>query len=105
MSVADLPRTNVNEAAFIRQAKQICNDLMEPRQAIFWVDFLGSITIAWTALYISLSAELFSATQIIAGIITGLMLYRSSVFTHELAHIPPTRFRALRIVWNVLFGF
>jgi fatty acid desaturase len=26
------------------------------------------------------------------------------VFTHELAHMPPTRFVAFRYVWNVLFG-
>src|SRR5947209_17365122 len=105
MSVAELPRPVVNdEAAFIRQAKQICQDLMEPRQIVYWVDFLVSVSISWAALFLCLYAESYSATQIVAFVVAGLLLYRSSVFTHELAHMAPTRFVAFRYVWNVLFG-
>jgi fatty acid desaturase len=104
MSVAELPQPKMTEAAFIRQARQICNDLMAHNQAIYWVDFLASVTVAWVSLIVCLTAEMWSATQIISFIIAGLMLYRSSVFTHELAHLPPSRYRAFRIVWNVLFG-
>lgn len=104
MSVAELPRATVNEAAFIRQAKQICQDLMPHRQAIYWVDFLVSVSLAWTGLFVCLKAQPFSAVQVIAFVICGLMLYRSSVFTHELAHLPPSRFRLFRVVWNLLFG-
>src|SRR5262249_12248037 len=37
-------------------------------------------------------------------ITAGFLLYRVSVFTHELAHMPPSRFRLFRAVWNMLFG-
>ena len=104
MSVAELPAPTVNEAAFIRQAKQICQDLMVHRPTIYWTDFLISISLAWTALIVCVFAEPFSAIQIVALVVSGLMLYRSSVFTHELAHMPPSRFRLFRIVWNGLFG-
>ncbi len=104
MSVAELPLPTVNEAAFIRQAKQICQDLMPHRPALYWADFLGSVTVAWTALIIYLNADWFSAVQVAAFVVAGLMLYRASVFTHELAHVAPTRFRAFRLVWNLLFG-
>jgi fatty acid desaturase len=62
------------------------------------------VTVSWAALFICLSAELGSVTQIVAFVVTSLMLYRSSVFTHELAHMAPTRFVAFRYVWNVFYG-
>jgi fatty acid desaturase len=105
MSVAELPRpTVVNEAAFIRQAKQICADLMQPRQAIYWFDFLVSVSIAWTSLFVCLFSPMFSLTQIVMFFVAGLLFYRSSVFTHELAHMAPSQFKAFRVAWNVLFG-
>jgi fatty acid desaturase len=104
MSVAELPPPTVNEAAFIRQAKQICQDLMPHRAAIYWADFLIAISLAWGSLFVCLYAEPFSVLQIGAFVVCGLMLYRSSVFTHELAHLPPSRFRLFRVVWNLLFG-
>src|SRR5205823_1405807 len=104
MSVAELPQTKMTEAAFIRQAKQICNDLMAHNPVVYWVDFLASAAVAWTALVVYLNAEMFSAVQIIAFVVAGLMLYRTSVFTHELAHLSPSRFRLFRVAWNLLFG-
>jgi fatty acid desaturase len=104
MSVAELPRRTVNEATFIRQAKQICADLMEPRQAIYWVDFLLSISVAWASLFVCLWSPLLSVTQIVTFFTASLLFYRASVFTHELAHMAPSRFKAFRVTWNVLFG-
>jgi fatty acid desaturase len=104
MSVAELPQTKMTEAAFIRQAKQICHDLMGHNQAIYWADFLASITVSWAALITCLYAEMWSLTQVVSFVIAGLALYRSTVFTHELAHLPPSRFRLFRFVWNLLFG-
>jgi fatty acid desaturase len=104
MSVAELPCPAVNEAAFIRQAKQICQDLMPHKPAVYWVDFLLSASVAWATLFVAFYAELFSPLQIVAFVVAGLMLYRASVFTHELAHMPPSRFRAFRVTWNVFFG-
>src|SRR4051794_13269 len=105
MSVAELPSVSVkSEAAFIRQAKQICHDLMTHRPAIYWADFLASVAVAWAALIICVNSEWLSWVQIATFVIAGLLLYRASVFTHEMAHVAPTRFRAFRFVWNVLFG-
>src|SRR5262249_42046853 len=105
MSVAELPRIAGNDAVFVRQAKQICQDLMVHNPAIYWADFFASITVSWLALVVYLTADWLSATQIVAFLVAGFMLYRSSIFTHELAHMSSTRFRAFRVVWNVLFGF
>lgn len=104
MAIAQLPHFEISEAAFIRQAKQICQDLMPHQQAIYWVDFLISIAVSWTAIFVCLYAPPFSALQIGSFIVAGIMLYRSSIFTHELSHVPPSRFRLFRVVWNLLFG-
>src|SRR3954447_12077595 len=97
MSVAELPQPTVSEAAFIRQAKQICHDLMPHNPAIYWADFLASIAVAWAALVVCLNAKWLSATQLIGFVAAGFLLYRASVFTHELAHLPPSRFRVFRV--------
>jgi fatty acid desaturase len=104
MSVAELRRPGESDAAFIRQAKQIVHDLLTPNPVVYWADFLASITLAYTALVVYLNAPLFSATQILSLCTAGFLLYRASVFTHELAHMPPSRFRLFRAVWNLLFG-
>lgn len=104
MSVAELPQPKMTEAAFIRQAKSICHDLMDHNQAIYWADFLVSVGIAWTGLFLCINAEPWSLTQVASFLVTGLALYRSSVFTHELSHLAPSQFRVFRFVWNVLFG-
>jgi fatty acid desaturase len=104
MSVADARRSTDAEAAFIRQARQIVRDLMRPNPAIYWADFLASAAVAYTALGVYLTARMWSVTQAVAFVVAGFALYRTSIFIHELAHMPPTRFRLFRVTWNVVFG-
>src|SRR4051794_35216723 len=104
MSVAEMRRPGESNAAFIRQAKQIVHDLLTPNPAVYWIDFLASVTLAYTALVVYLNAPPFSAVQVACLCVAGFLFYRASVFTHELAHMPPSRFRLFRVVWNVLFG-
>jgi fatty acid desaturase len=104
MSVAEVRRPGESEAAFIRQTKQIVHDLLTPNPVIYWSDFLASIALAYTALVAYLNAAPFSAVQVLCLCAASFLFYRSSVFTHELAHMPPSRFRLFRVVWNLLFG-
>src|SRR5262249_20298464 len=104
MSVAESPRPTEMEAAFIRQTHQIVKDLMRPNPFIYWVDFLLSATISYTALWLVLTTDLWSLTSVVCFSIAGFGLYRTSIFIHELAHMPPTRFRLFRAVWNAGFG-
>lgn len=104
MSAAVAPSEPANEAAFIRRSHDIVRDLMRPSQAIFWADFLVSIGLSYVALYFYLTKPLFSPLMITGFFVAAFLLYRASVFTHELAHIAQTRFQAFRVVWNLLFG-
>lgn len=104
MAVADLPQPTISESAFIRQAHDIVRDLMPHRAAIYWVDFLGSMTLAVAGLYYYLTGPLFSVPAILGFFVASFLIYRSLVFTHELAHMAPSQYRGFRFVWNLLFG-
>lgn len=104
MSTLEAGRNPDTGAAFIRQTHQLVRDLMEPNPAIYWCDFLVTIGISYVALAVYLTAPMWSAIQFGCFFVAGLGLYRSSIFTHELAHIPPTRFQAFRVAWNAIFG-
>jgi fatty acid desaturase len=104
MSVAEAPRPTDVEAAFVRQAHQIVRDLMPANPVIYWVDFFVSATIAYTALWLFLATEQWSFTFVASFLVAGFGLYRTAIFIHELAHMPPTKFRLFRAVWNAGFG-
>jgi fatty acid desaturase len=104
MSVATAPSPTINEAAFIRQAHSIVRDLMSHRAAIYWCDFLGTMTFATIGLYFYLTQPLFSLSAIAGFFTAAFLLYRASIFTHELSHMAPSRYRLFRFVWNLLFG-
>jgi fatty acid desaturase len=104
MAVADLPQPTVSESAFIRQAHDIVRDLMPHREAIYWVDFLGSMALAVAGLYFYLFWPLLSVPAVVGFFVAGFLLYRALVFTHELAHMAPSQFPVFRTTWNALFG-
>jgi fatty acid desaturase len=104
MSVAVAAAPVANEAAFIRQTHNIVRDLMPHKAWIYWVDFLGSMAMAIVGLYLFLVEPLFSWQSVAGFFVAGFLLYRASVFTHELSHMAPSRYRGFRIVWNLLFG-
>jgi fatty acid desaturase len=104
MSVAEAARPTDAQAAFIRQAHQIVKDLMRPNPLIYWADFFLLAAISYTALWLFLTTDLWSLTSVVCYPVAGFGLYRTSIFIHELAHMPPTRFRLFRTVWNAGFG-
>jgi len=104
MSVAEATRPTDAEATFIRQAHQIVKDLMRPNPFVYWLDFFASAAVSYTALWLLLTSDLWSITSLVSLVVSGFGLYRTSIFIHELAHMPPTKFRLFRAVWNAGFG-
>lgn len=88
----------------IGATRKIIQDLFKPRESIYWMDFLATVTIGGIAFPIVPRTPLFSPLQIVAFIVVVLAYYRASLFTHELTHLPPDKFKAFRIVWNLLCG-
>lgn len=88
----------------LAEARAIVRRLSGPKPAIYWTDFLLSVSLAWGAFVIAVMAPAFSALQIGAVIVSALAHYRAVIFTHELAHLRKGTFEVFRAVWNVLSG-
>lgn len=95
----------------IARARSIVGDLFSPSPRIYWTDFLASWALgvgAFVAARVILRFQGVSAATLTAAvplsIVACLALYRTSLFTHELAHLRKGTFRRFRLAWNVLFG-
>ena len=87
------------------EARELVKDLLTPNPAIYWFDFLISVTIGWAAFVATLGLPAFSIEQSAAFLISGFALYRAVLFTHELTHLKRGTFGLFRLVWNLICGF
>lgn len=84
--------------------RDLMADLYRPRQAIYWLDFLASVTIGYAAFLLLPLAAPWTPAGIGLYCLAVLALYRAVIFTHELSHKPLNRFRAFRLAWDTLCG-
>ncbi|PKP85491.1 MAG: hypothetical protein CVT80_02225, partial [Alphaproteobacteria bacterium HGW-Alphaproteobacteria-2] len=68
----------------LAEARQIVRDLMTPEPRIYWLDFGGTITLAWAAFALALWLPAFSAGHLLAVAVAGFAFYRAAIFIHEL---------------------
>lgn len=88
----------------LREARRLVKGLYKPNPAIYWTDFLLSVSVGWAAFALGATQPLFSFWQILCCLIAGLALYRAVVFTHELSHLSAGAFGLFRLAWNLLCG-
>lgn len=95
----------------LSETRKIVLDLFEPKEWIYWTDFLLSWGIGVACFrfvrefpFMSREYPLQSLLQVVLFVISGLLFYRAGIFTHELIHLRPNKFKAFRIVWNLLAG-
>ena len=78
-------------AVWIREAraslKNAETDFFKVNAARYWLDFLISTTLAYTAASIFLISPLFSLPQLIAFPFAVFWLYRSGSLIHEVCHL------------------
>ncbi len=72
--------------------------------ARYWIDFLLSVTIAYTAGTIYLVSPLLSWPQLIAFPVAVFWLYRTGSLIHEVAHLSHGELRAFKVTWNLVVG-
>jgi fatty acid desaturase len=89
----------------LSEAAELVRDLLIPNPRIYWVDFLFHMSLGWSAFFLALQFPTLSLWQIFFYVVSGLALYRSVIFIHELAHLKKGTFRLFRIVWNITCGF
>ncbi len=93
-----------HDSSLIIQTKTIVGDLLAPKQWIYWLDFLSSVSVGWAAFAATLFAPIGPAAKVITMLVSVLALYRAVIFIHELTHLDPNSFKAFRFVWNLICG-
>lgn len=85
-------------------ASRLVRDLYRHRPAIYWADFLVSLTIGYSAAVIYLTAPLGSPRQVAAWLVAGFALFRVGSFIHEIVHLTGRKLLGFRVAWNLLAG-
>lgn len=88
----------------IRHLRRALDDLFVPTPALYWIDFLASITCVYAGFAASVVLPLNNPLKLLGAVVAILSLYRAVVFIHELAHLSPGRVPGFRIAWNLLCG-
>jgi fatty acid desaturase len=94
----------VHDQSPIAEARELVQDLYEPKPLIYWADFLFHIVFGWTAFAVALIPSSPLWVKLVAVLLAVPALYRSVLFTHELAHLKKGTFKVFRVVWNLLCG-
>ena len=89
----------------LKEARALVRDLMQPKQAIYWIDFLSSVGLGAAAFTVTVMSESFSAIGIAAYFVAVFALYRAVIFIHEIVHFKKNTLTAFKIVWNMACGF
>lgn len=89
------------EAVEIRRALA---DLLEPRPAIYWLDFIASVAIGWGAFALALRFPLSGFAYWVCLGVCVFALYRAVSFTHELVHLRRSAVPGFRAGWTLLCG-
>ena len=89
---------------FYVQAREIVSDLFQPEPWCFWLDFVVSMTSAYVLASIWLALPTTSPIAWLAFFAGATLLYRSSMFIHELVHLSAKQMKWFRRVWNFFAG-
>jgi len=89
----------------LKEARAMVKDLMTANQAIYWADFLLSITLGVFAFALTVIYDVFSPIGIISYVVAVFALYRAVIFIHEIVHFKKGKMTAFKITWNIVCGF
>jgi fatty acid desaturase len=96
--------SNRSQTDPIQQARRLVADLLLPRPAIYWADFVVCLIVGYGAAGVYLAADPFSTEQILSWLVAGVALFRLSLFMHEIVHFRRGEMTAFKVAWNVLAG-
>lgn len=111
--MSSMPAASQAAPAFsLTEARGLVRDLFVPNAAIYWFDFLTTILVGHacfglTRAWYELGLEplgLRLLLMLLTFSIQCACFYRAVMFVHELVHLPDRKFRAFRVVWNLLCG-
>ena len=89
---------------FYQAAREICRDLFAVRPLIYWGDFAVSVITAYALASLYLVSSLASPFTWLCFLASGFLIYRASMFIHELAHLSANDMPYFRRFWNLVAG-
>lgn len=92
------------QTEFYTQAREICDDLFEARPVLYWVDFTLSATFAYILASLFLASSMASPMTWIAFLGACVLVYRASLFIHEIVHMRKSAMKGFRRFWNFFAG-
>ncbi len=110
-SIADELSSPAAEEFSLSEARSIVGEFFTPNPWVYWPDLLLSWTVGIVCFQLVDFPEWITADaawrwpiRIVAFVISSLLIYRCSLFIHELVHIRAGEFSLFRLVWNTLCG-
>lgn len=96
------------ESPWIHTVRQVIQDSDQSwfrvRPIRYWLDFVTSLVLAYSASSLYLWAEPFSYLQLAAFAVAVFWLYRLGSLVHEVAHLSNHEMRIYKVAWNLLVG-
>lgn len=93
-----------NEKDFYRQARDLVDDLFVPNERLYWLDFTVSVTAAYVFSSIYLALPLTAVASWVCFAVSVVLIYRASMFIHEIVHMPRDSMKGFRLYWNIVAG-
>lgn len=108
-NVADSKRTRTAQQAvrheeFYRAAREICKDQFTVRPLLYWIDFIVSVSFAYLCAGLWLRTSMTSPLAWVCFVGAAVLVYRSSLFIHEIVHLPSGEMKVFRRFWNLVAG-
>ena len=105
---AEIDRDDDRAAPWIHEARRAIRtadvDYFRVSPLRYWIDFLVSMTAAYSAAWVYLSWPLGSWQQCVAFPIAAFWLYRLGSLIHEVCHLGQHEMPAFKLAWNLLAG-
>ena len=89
---------------FYQTAREVCRDLFAIRPSVYWIDFSLSIVAAYVMASVFLALPIVSPIAWTCFFAGGLLIYRASMFIHEIVHLPSNELKGFRRFWNLFAG-
>ena len=103
-TITDPTPGSVSNKEFYQQARGICRDLFQVKPIFYWIDFTLSAIIAYTLASVFLAGSMLSPVTWLAFLGAAVLIYRASMFIHEIVHLPRNELKAFRRFWNFFGG-
>jgi fatty acid desaturase len=103
--IAATPVIGTKSPCLDQLSREIVRDLHTPRPFVYWIDFLATSLIGWSAFGLAVYFPFASPPMALAAVVAVFALYRGLLFIHEISHFTRGGMRGFETAWNLLSGF